>query len=278
MLSTAIFHVVYHRRCRGYEPKDCIASHHRNKNNGLDTQLGGLLFRDGKLIEWGETGKGGSLRPVERPRGAKGSGNPARQDSAIWAYLKLPGAVASPLTAKPYSKPLSGERAIGDMYAPLPREEPNAKGKHGRFGVKEGRELLQTLGVDGTVPFDHLPVPATRCPDVLVSGPQWVGGVKQPKPLGEISAAAGREPDFIRQVEAMNYVECLRGRLGRHALVLDMAIGDATAKAIGVEMGMSPSYAEKQGSSLIDAAIDALIGLDETARVEIEPLEQKIAA
>ena len=261
-----------------YEPKDCTPIHHKNKNDGIDTQLGGLLFRDGKLVEWGETRKGRSLRPVERPRGAKGGSNTARSDRAIWSYLKMRGAVASPLTAKPYSKPLSGEPAIGDFYSPLPREAPSTKDRHGRFGVKEGRAMLREFGVDGSVPFDRLPLPATRCPDGLVSGPQWVGGVKKPKPLGEISAAAGREPEFVRQVEVLDYVDHLRHHLGRHALVLDMAITDATAKEIGIAMGQAPAYAEKRGPSLIDAAIDALINLDETARVECAPAEEKIAA
>lgn len=261
-----------------YDPKDCTPIHRKNKTGGEDTQIGNLLFRDGRLIEWGKTGKGSSLPPVERPRGAKGSSKSARSDSAIWSYLMMPGAVASPLTAKPYSKPLSGEPAIGDFYPPLPREEPSAKDKHGRFGVKEARDLLCSLGVDGSVPFEHLPIPATRCPDGLVSGPQWVGGVKKPKPTGEISAAAGREPEFVRQVEVLDYVNHLRHHLGRHALVLDMAITDATAKEIGVAMGQAPAYAEKRGPSLIDAAIDALIDLDETARVETAPAEEKIAA
>lgn len=261
-----------------YETKDCTPTHHKNNNDGVDTRIGDLLFRDGRLIEWGRTGKGNSLRPVERPRGIKGGSNPARSDSAIWRYLKMPGAVASPLTAKPYSKPLSGEPAIGDFYSPLPREAPSTKDRHGRFGVNEGRAMLQEIGVDGSVPFERLPIPATRCADGLVSGPQWVGGVKKPKPTGEISAAAGREPEFVRQVEILDYVNHLRRHLGRHALVLDMAITDATAKEIGVAMGQGPAYAEKRGPSLIDAAIDALINLDDTARVEFAPPEEKIAA
>ncbi|WP_234836902.1 hypothetical protein [Sinorhizobium meliloti] len=261
-----------------YERKDSAPTHHKNKNGGEDTQIGNLLFRDGRLIEWGKTGKGNSLRPVERPRGIKGGSKSARSDSAIWSYLMMPGAVASPLTAKPYSKPLSGEPAIGDFYPPLPREEPSAKDKHARFGVEEGRAMLKEFGVDGSVPFDRLPVPATRCPDGLVSGPQWVGGLKKPKPTGEISAAAGREPEFVRQVEVLDYVNHLRRHLGRHAFVLDLAITDATAKEIGVAMGQAPTYAERRGPTLIDAAIDALINLDETARGEFLPAEDKIAA
>lgn len=261
-----------------YKPKDCTAVRKRNKNDGIDTQLGNLLFRDGALVEWGRTGRGKPLRPVERPRGIKGGSSPKRSDSAIWAYIEMPGAVASPLTAQPYAKPPSSEAAIGDMYSPLPREAPSAKDRHGRFGVKEARDLLRKHGVDGSVPFDQLPAKATRCPDGLVAGPQWVGGIKRPKPTGEISVAAGKEPEFVRQVETLSYVDYLRRRLGQHALVLDRAITDAAAKEIGIAAGLAPSSAERRGPALIDAAIDALIAIDDTAIGKFTPEEQKIAA
>ncbi len=60
--------------------------------------------------------------------------------------------------------------------------------------------------------------------------------------------------------------------------MLDLAITDASAKEVGVAMGKAPAYAEKAGPHLIDAAIDALIAQDETARTEIAPIERKIAA
>lgn len=260
-----------------YEPKDAAPRRIMNQNGGEDTQIGDLLLRDGKLIVWGHTAKGSALRPVERPGGPKGGQEPGRSTSAIWSYLRLKGA-ASPLAATPYFRPLSGEAAIATTYDPLPREAPNAKDKHGRFGVEEARAVLKDLGVDGSTPFELLPVPATRCPDGLVAGPQWVGGIKKPKPLGEISSSAGREPQAVRQVEGVIFVDFLRHHLGKHAKVLDLAIGDATAKEIGIEMGKGPTYAEKAGPALIDAAIDALIEIDETARLEMEPPEQKLAA
>ncbi|MCV9965732.1 hypothetical protein OIU34_28075 [Pararhizobium sp. BT-229] len=260
-----------------YAPVEAAAKRTTNQNGGEDTGLGELLFRDGKLIVWGHTAKGVALRPVERPGGPKGGPSSERSTSAIWSYLRLKGAT-SPLAATPYSRPLSGEAAIATTYEPLPREEPNAKNKHGRFGVEQARAVLKSLGVDGSTPFDQLQVPATRCPDGIVTGPQWVGGVKKPKPMGEISAAAGREPDVVRQVENVMFVEFLRHHLGKHALVLDLAIGDATAKQIGIEMGQGPAYAEKRGPALIDAAIDALIQIDETARLEIDPPQEKLAA
>jgi hypothetical protein len=156
--------------------------------------------------------------------------------------------------------------------------EPNAKDRCGRFGAEEAREVLRRLGVDGNVPFDSLPVPATRCENGLVAGDQWVGGVKKPKPLGEISSAAGREPEFVRHVESNSYVDYLRRRLREHATVLDLAITDASAKSIGMAMGQAPAYAEKRGPALIDAAIDALIAIDEMARGEFVPTKEKIAA
>lgn len=264
------------KKMNTYEKVEAIPHTSRNRNGGSDTQLGGLLFRDGKLIVWGRTAKGRPLKPVERPGGPKGGVSSERTAAAVWSYLALQGAV-SPLKADGYCKPFSNEPAIACSIDPLPREEPNGKDKAGRFGVEEGRALLQALGVDGSVPFDQLPAVATRGPDALVLG-SFVGGVKKPKPLGEISAAAGGEPATLREAEGQLFVEFLRQHLGKHAKVLDLAIGDATAKEIGVAMGQGPAYAEKRGPALIDAAIDALIALDETARLEVGDPPQKLAA
>jgi hypothetical protein len=43
-------------------------------------------------------------------------------------------------------------------------------------------------------------------------------------------------------------------------------------------MGQAPAYAEKRGPALIDAAIDVLISIDETARGAFVPADEKIAA
>ncbi len=261
-----------------YEPKVTLPVFSLNRNGAEEVRQGELLFRSGKLIEWGKTKRCRALRPVERARGMKGAASPDRSEAAIWRYLKAPSSAPSPLSAASCRRPFSSEPAIGDHYTPLPREVPTERDRHGRFGVEQARELLRSFGVDGSVPFERLPVPATRCPDGLVSGPQWIGGVKKPKPLGEISAAAGGEPEAVRIVETANYLTQLRRLLGDHAKVLDLAITDATAKEIGMEMGKAPAYAEKAGPLLIDAAIDALLAIDETARIEISPKEQKIAA
>jgi len=247
-----------------YASADLSPSVKRHRNGTVDIKLGELVFRGGELIEWSRTRKGRALRPVERARGVKGREEPGRTEAAIWAYLRAPATTPSPFAAVSLRRPFSGERAISHMYEPLP-------------GVEEARAVLREHGVDGSVAFADLPVPATQCQDTLVPGPQW-GGVKKPKPLGEISAAAGPECDLSRRIETGDYVDHLRRILGDHAKVLDLAIGDATAQEIGVAMGKAPAYAEKAGPWLIDAAIDALIATDETARTFVTTEEKKIAA
>lgn len=249
-----------------------------NRNGGTDTRVGGLLFRDGKLIEWGVTAKGRPLKPVERPRAGKGGQPTERSEAAIWAYVRTPADTNSPMHAVPYQRPFSGEPAIMDCYEPLPREEPSAKDRSGRFGVEEARAVLQEHGVDGAVSFEDLPVQATMCADGLVPGGQWVGGVKKPKPLGEISAAAGPEALVVRLIETADHLSQLRRLLREHAKVLDLAITNATAREIGIAMGKAPAYAERAGPLLIDAALDALLELDETAHTKTEPNEKKMAA
>lgn len=258
-----------------YEVSDVQPSTERNRNGGTDTTIGRLKFRDGALIEWGRTKKGAALRPVERPRGIKGEGTPAgRTDASIWAYLRLPVTTRSPFEATSLPRPFSASPRIRDCYEPLRRQAPTKKDRHGRYGVEEARALLQEFGVDGAVPFGQLPPGAVLLRDGLVAGPQWVGGVKKPKPTGEISAAAVDQARH-ENVETRDYLAFLRTHLGNHARVLDMAITDASAKEIAVAMGKAPGYAEKAGPLIINAAIDALLAIDDTAR---DATVHKIAA
>jgi len=261
-----------------YASADLSPSVKRHRNGTVDIELGDLVFRDGALIEWGRTKRGRALQPVERTRGVKGGEQPGRTDAAILAYLRAPATTPSPFSTTSLRRPFSGQPAIVNMYDPLPREAPSAKDRYGRYGVEEARAVLRDHGVDGSVAFEDLPVAATRGPDALVAGSQWVAGVKKPKPLGEISAAAGPEGEVSVRIETGDYVDHLRRILGDHAKVLDLAITDATAKDIGVAMGKGRAYAEKVGPLLIDAAIDALIAADETARWVVEEKKKKIAA
>ncbi len=55
-------------------------------------------------------------------------------------------------------------------------------------GVEESRRLLLRLGIDGGVPFENLPVPATRCEDAVAKGAGFLGGVSCP--TGNTSSGA----------------------------------------------------------------------------------------
>ncbi|MBO9124864.1 MULTISPECIES: hypothetical protein [unclassified Rhizobium] len=236
-------------------------SYSTNRSGSLDARIGSLAFRDGELRQWGVTAKGRPLQPDERRRGVKGGQVKAgRREAEVWSYLALKGAI-SPLHAEPYQKPCIAHPVDGHPV---------------RSEVLEARKILEEMGVDGSVPFDRLPSSAVRCPDAIVPGPQWIGGVKQPKPTA--SKPAGREPDFVRHVETADYVDHLRHRLGDHAKVLDLAITDTTALNIGLAMGLAQAYAAKRGAALIDSALDKLIELDETARGDFGVEEKKIAA
>lgn len=227
------------------------------KRTSLEARIGSLTFTDGALKYWGVTAKGRKLKPVERRRGEKGgavSGD--RSESALWSYIRLKGAV-SPLAADHLHRPILIDQRESCEASPA---------------AAEARKVLRALGVDGSVPFEKLPAPATRVPDAIVLGPQWVGGVKQPKPTA--SKPAGREFNACRSIETENFVDHLVKKLGRHVEVLDLAIGKANSTSIGVAMGLAPAYAEKRGVTLIEAAIDAL----NAELRKIEDDDQKIAA
>lgn len=220
-------------------------------------QLGDLRFRGNELVEWGRTAAtkanpdGKPLKPIERLGEPMGKPTPKRTEAAIWKYIKLGGAVANPMDAKGLDRVLcspDGAGGNGTYYDPLP-------------GTVEARAELERLMKSGP--------PITKCPDALVTGHQWRGGI--PAVKGSGGAGKTTEPDIghsntgkelARTVEA----EWLRKELGPIADVLDLAITDATAKDVGKSVGYTESSAEKYGSSVIDKALDALITVAELPR------------
>lgn len=227
--------------------------------------LGDLVFnfdpkrrrQPGLLTEWGRTAKGRSLRPVDRSRAPMGRGPVKRSAAAVEAYLARPAAIPSPLAAEPHQRPMGGVRGTG-MYDPLPRDEPSAKDRVGRYGVEEARAELAALGIDGTVCFADLPFPATKYPPFVMHGPQWKGGVSAIKGAGGDGLTTASDcgyhhaaKELVRTVEA----EQLRRALGKHADVLDMAVTDYTAEEIGIADGYARSSAKKYGAGLVDRAI-----------------------
>jgi hypothetical protein len=248
-----------------YKRAESKVAYRTNTNGGKEATTGNLVFRDGELVQWGRTKKGSTLKPSEKARGEKGGSTLGRSETMIWSYLRDIRGAGSPLTARPYHKPISSEVVIRDAFLPLP-------------GTEDARKVLRDFGIDGSVPFKDLPFAATKCADGLVPGKQWVGGIKKPKPTGEISAASGKEYEAVKTVEMVSHLRLVRKALGAHAKVLDLAVTDASAKDIGVAMGLAPAYAEKRGTALVDEAIDALISLDEHARGEWRQVKEKLAA
>ncbi|RWD17016.1 MAG: hypothetical protein EOS75_03815 [Mesorhizobium sp.] len=221
-------------------------------------RLGNLAFnfdparrrQPGLLVEYGITAKGKPLRPVDRTRAQKGAKPAKRSAAAIAAYLKRPAAIPSPMAAEGVHKPMCGQRGAG-MYAPL-------------AGVEAARADLVKAGVDGSVPIEELPFPATRCPDYTVPGPQWKGGVSAIKGSGGEGFTTA--PDIGQHATEMEIARTadlaiLRQALGEHAAVLDMAVTDSTAEEIAVAVGYAQSSAKKYGAKLVDTAIQKYLAL-----------------
>lgn len=151
---------------------------------GNTTLMGDLVFRSGKLVQYGQTARGKALKPIERLGEPKGSRKP----------------------------------------------QP----------TRDFRFLVRT-----NAPF-------ARIVDFLAGDTHSTG--RSGAPL-ECFA----EAEQARKAEEQN----LRSALGAHAEILDLAIGDATAREIGESRGYHGKHAERRGIFLVNeafAALRALVG------------------
>lgn len=199
--------------------------------------LGSLKFRDGLLVEWAVTKKGRKLRPVDRLREGGTDKTSARNPRR---YLSIKTTAPSPFLAKHLHRPISDEPALAPMYDPLPRMAPNAEDKHGRFGVAEARAVLEAFGVDGSVPFEELPIAALKCADAVASGAGFLGGVSR---LSGNSSSGAVLWDMPEKPE------------GKLAIILDEVAARGTLTSIGIRLGYSKDYADRGGkAALIEVA------------------------
>jgi hypothetical protein len=107
-------------------------------------------------------------------------------------------------------------------------------------GVVEARAILQALGVDGSVPFDCLPVPASKIDDVVAKGAGFLGGILNRK--GNTSSGA-------------QALEAPAERRGEVVTVIEEVAARGTLKSIGLCLGKSGVYADRAGkAALIEAA------------------------
>ncbi|MBB6299420.1 hypothetical protein [Rhizobium leucaenae] len=220
------------------------------------TRPGARRGFDGGMLLSFINDKGRIERPdlkANKPRGGK---KPHRVDPE--GYLALKGAVPSPLTATAYQRPLSGERAIGDFYVPLPREAPSAQDPVGRFGVAEARALLQQLGIDGSVPFDQLPFPATRGQTKIAKGARFIGGMSGRCQTASAATIGNWEPSEPIPANA--------------AEILDEVSARGTLQSIGIRLGFQGGYADRAGKKALLAAGRALVADNDNN------LRKKIAA
>jgi hypothetical protein len=100
--------------------------------------------RDGRLVEWGLTKKGRKLRPVDR---VTAGGRTKASHRSPKRYLDTKATTPSPMHATSLPRNASDRSVLPPMYDPQSGDEAN-------------RELLRSLGVDGSIKFDRLQAPA----------------------------------------------------------------------------------------------------------------------
>ena len=202
-----------------HEDEKPLPASHETIGDYCFTTIGSLKFRNGLLIEWGETKKGRKLKPADRARPTGEQVNKTRNPAS---YLALKGAT-SPMHASHYHRPFSGEDAISSMYDPLP-------------GVEAARALLRSLGVDGAVPAGELPHEAAVAPTAVADGAGFLGGVSNPSGNSSSGAIMWEGPDE---------------RPSNAKVVIEEVAARGTLKSIGIRLGYSEEYADRAGKNAL---------------------------
>lgn len=188
------------------------------------TTIGDLRFLDGLLIEWGTTKKGRKLRPADRVRPTGGHSKESRNPQR---YLSLRGAVRSCLDAEHLHRPFTSQRAIASMYDPRP-------------GVETARAVLQSFGVDGSVPANRISIAVKHCPPAVANGAAFLGGVSSPSGNSSNGSTLWDAPEEI---------------LSEVRIVVEEVAARGTLKSIGIRLGHNETYADRAGKrALLDAA------------------------
>jgi hypothetical protein len=178
-------------------------------------------------------------RPVLKANKPRGGKRPHREDPA--GYLALPGAVASPLTATGWHRPLSGEPALAPMYDP-------------QAGVEAARAFLREHGVDGSVSFDQLPFPATKLPDAIARNARFIGGMSGRCQTASSATFGNGEPS-----------EPISATAGK---VVDEVGSRGTLQSIGIKLGYRGGYADRAGKKALLAAGRELVAANQNGRQE----------
>lgn len=188
--------------------------------NSCHATIGRLKFRDGLLTEWGATKKGKKLKPTDKPRSTGDKTSKVRSPDF---YLSTPATEPSPMVAKHYHRPLSGEPAIAPMYDPLP-------------GVENARELLKSLGLDGATPSGMIEQEVKFGPVVAATGAGFLGGVSSPSGNSSEGAVMWEAPEE---------------RKSSASSVIEEVASSGTLKSIGIRLGYSEGYADRAGKAAL---------------------------
>lgn len=203
---------------------------HKQEVTNKGVRLGKLIFRKGILVEWGETKKGNTLKPTDRPRTTQDKSATERRPGF---YLRTKPTTKSTMDADHYHRPLSTQPAIPPMYDPL-------------TGVTEARKFLEALGIDGTVPAEAIAHAVKVGRQVVAVGAGFLGGVSSPSGNSSEGAVTWEAPED-RKSNAKD--------------VLDEVAARGTLKSIGMMLGYSEAYAHIAGKhALVELAetLDAM--------------------
>ncbi|RWE35002.1 hypothetical protein [Mesorhizobium sp.] len=213
------------------------------------TALGDLTFYtrpgarrgfDGGLLVTYIDAHGTLQKPFYRAAKPRGGKKPHRTKEAAQAYLNLPRAVAGPMDAQTYQRPMSGEPALPPMLIPT---EACAASK---------AELAAAYANTPVLP------PVTYCP----TGLPWKG-------LRFIAGISGRSqtasPGVIGKVE-----ESARQDASVEKIIEEVA-ARGTLQSIGTRLGYNIGYADRAGGKALLEAGKAIMAANDTNR-------QKLAA
>ena len=216
-------------------PKWLSPSIERDSDGKSFVRVGTLRFENGALTEYGRTSNGRRLEPREmaRPRDPL----PAKERDPSRYLAGKPA--SSPLHARSYQRLFSGEAAIPPMYDPL-------------LGVEENRAELREHGVDGSVPFEELPFPATRCQTAIAKGAEFLGGV-----VGLSGTSSGG---------AVNMGDLPPRQKGEVLRIIDEVASGATLKEIGERMGLVGARVDRMAKGLVVDAARILSAANDNSR------------
>lgn len=210
-------------------------------------RLGALKFVRGELVEFGRTKKGRKLR--SRDKISSRTDEPAKDRDPSLYVFRTRSITPSPLHAEPYQRPFSGEPALAPMYDP-------------QKGVEANRAVLRSFGVDGSVPFELLPFPATRYPAAIAAGAEFLGGVAQSS--GNASLGA---------IEIWDMPEAPKGEA---RMVIEEVAARGTLQSIGAIVGRDGDP-EAGKRALIDAA-RILVAANDNKRQKKHTAEEIVAS